>query len=891
MTARSLFRLAACGTLGAFLLLSAAPAHAQWSADPESNLALASRPAGQAQPKLAATPDGGFYVSWFGGGGDGFDVYLQRLDAAGVPQWAEGGIRVADRDFSSTQDYGLALGAGGEALLAFRYQDPSGVVRAAAARISPQGAPLWGAPGLVYASPAEGAVASPRIAPMPDGGAAVAWTSMSTGALVVQRLSASGERLWGEGVSLSTPTGTFFIADLHAHDDGSVIVSGSAQLSFSDRRLWAQKLSASGAPLWGDAPVQVFNGSDGALQLGNFPTFLPDGSGGAVFAWYQVGMGTASHVRVQRVLSSGALAFPQNGVDAVTGTARQRSAPAVTFDAATGDVYVVFPESEQVTSTERHYGVTAQRVDATGARRWGAAGRAVVPLAATPTAQVTATLAGNGPLFAWAFAPVAGPIRYEAARYDADGVAVWPAERLAFKTAPTHAARLQARASTEGFTAFAWTDGPTPEANASLRVQNVRLDGRLGQPIPPQASVEPDVLSITVSAGGTESAMLTLSNGAGPGADSLAFTAAVLQEGAEVVDFEDGENPYAFTFGIPAADHIPQSGGNPGRWFRNSALQTFAVRLYMPDVPGSPFVGDYAARGVREITVDAQTVSVGLGVQGRPFTLRFVRHNGEPTNPEAHDYVYLPGPLVPQPGEGWRSYTFPIPSDYDGTMPEGWGGGYYGDPENLPPGVTFGDVIRSVDEAELVWGHPAFFYLLQSFDVGVDNVRIAFDDPTPGPVTVSPDAGSVPAGEGQVLTVTASGLSPGTHAFTLQIETDDPETPVISVPVAVTVSGVSAEPEGGAPPALALLPNYPNPFVGATTLTFELPEPSRVALEVYDLTGRLAASLLDADLPSGAHRLRWDASGLAAGPYLVRLRSGDAARTLPVLLLPAGAGR
>lgn len=62
----------------------------------------------QVQPKMVATGDGGFYVSWFDSN-NGYSVYLQRLSAAGVEQWAHNGLLVAARNFTSTQDYGLAI--------------------------------------------------------------------------------------------------------------------------------------------------------------------------------------------------------------------------------------------------------------------------------------------------------------------------------------------------------------------------------------------------------------------------------------------------------------------------------------------------------------------------------------------------------------------------------------------------------------------------------------------------------------------------------------------------------------------------------------------------------------------------------------------------------------
>ena len=76
--------------------------HAQWSDDAALNTPLITAAGEQAQPKIARTADGGAYISWFDNRTGGYDVYLQRIDADGQPQWQADGILVADRSFSST---------------------------------------------------------------------------------------------------------------------------------------------------------------------------------------------------------------------------------------------------------------------------------------------------------------------------------------------------------------------------------------------------------------------------------------------------------------------------------------------------------------------------------------------------------------------------------------------------------------------------------------------------------------------------------------------------------------------------------------------------------------------------------------------------------------------
>jgi len=82
-------------------------------------------------------------------------------------------------------------------------------------------------------------------------------------------------------------------------------------------------------------------------------------------------------------------------------------------------------------------------------------------------------------------------------------------------------------------------------------------------------------------------------------------------------------------------------------------------------------------------------------------------------------------------------------------------------------------------------------------------------------------------------------------------------------------------------PAVADLPvevtlhqNYPNPFNPSTQITFEIPEASHVRLEVFDMSGRRVALLVDEGRPAGGHTVNFDASGLSSGIYMSRLQSG-----------------
>jgi len=92
-------------------------------------------------------------------------------------------------------------------------------------------------------------------------------------------------------------------------------------------------------------------------------------------------------------------------------------------------------------------------------------------------------------------------------------------------------------------------------------------------------------------------------------------------------------------------------------------------------------------------------------------------------------------------------------------------------------------------------------------------------------------------------------------------------------------------PGGAAPLAYALEQNYPNPFNPQTTIRFALPEAGMVTVRVYDLLGRLVATLVEGDRPAGWHEVLWDASGVASGVYVHRLEAGDFSQTHRMILL------
>ncbi len=96
---------------------------------------------------------------------------------------------------------------------------------------------------------------------------------------------------------------------------------------------------------------------------------------------------------------------------------------------------------------------------------------------------------------------------------------------------------------------------------------------------------------------------------------------------------------------------------------------------------------------------------------------------------------------------------------------------------------------------------------------------------------------------------------------------------------------VDVEKEDMLPKVYALNQNYPNPFNPTTIISFALPKASDVQLTVYNILGQKVAELINRKMAAGNHTINFNASNLASGMYIYRIKAGSFVSVKKMMLL------
>ncbi|HTP12842.1 MAG TPA: T9SS type A sorting domain-containing protein [Bacteroidota bacterium] len=315
------------------------------------------------EPQMVSDGAGGAFVSWDGP----FGVHVVRVNAAGTVLWrtsvvagwggsdtrlaadSAGGVIVA-----WTDDRGAILGTGD---LADIY----------AQRLNGSGAPQWHTNGTLVCN-ATNLQNYPHVVNDGSGGAIIAWEDFRNGSTYkgyAQRISAAGNRVWivssdSNGVALCKASGSQ--DEVYPAPDGS----GGGIFSWDDSRIssddiYAQRVGSTGQLQWDSSGVAICTNSTPQAN----PRIAADGGGGAYIIWDDNrNLALNQDIYAQRVNGAGQVQWTANGIAVCSASANQNT-PLIVQNGSSGFI-AIWDDYRNGGSNNTHPDYYAQRVNSTG---------------------------------------------------------------------------------------------------------------------------------------------------------------------------------------------------------------------------------------------------------------------------------------------------------------------------------------------------------------------------------------------------------------------------------------------------------------------------------------------------------------------------------------------
>ena len=268
----------------------------QWTAN---GVAMCTAAFDQAAPTIVSDGAGGAIVTWQDSRVGGvFDIYAQRANASGVVQWTANGVPLCVAAGDQGGATIVADASGGAIVTWFDYRGGANT-DIYAQRVNAAGVTQWAANGAVVCN-ATNSQYNPVIASDGAGGGIVTWYDFRAGNhdIYTQRITSAGVVLWSTGgVPLCTAAGNQLSPVTVADGSGGAIAVWQDIRGGVAYDIYAQRIAASGEIQW------TYDGVDLCTSVNNqnAPTIVSDGAGGAIVAWYDFRSGVAYDVYAQRV--------------------------------------------------------------------------------------------------------------------------------------------------------------------------------------------------------------------------------------------------------------------------------------------------------------------------------------------------------------------------------------------------------------------------------------------------------------------------------------------------------------------------------------------------------------------------------------------------------------
>lgn len=240
----------------------------------EGGVALCEKPS--YAPKITSDGSGGAIVVWSDHRNDTYDVYAQRINASGIPQWMANGAAICTAAGDQSDQAIVSDGTGGAIMAWNDFRNNIGIqgFDIYAQRINRAGAVNWAGDGVAVCTALEFQL-FPNLVSDGSEGAIITWQDLRAQThkdIYAQRLNESGLAMWAsDGLAVSTAAGNQLVPALVSDDNAGAIVT------------WQDGRNEAGDDIYAGHVNGIISGTDDPSESGSIFSVYPNPNAGNFF--------------------------------------------------------------------------------------------------------------------------------------------------------------------------------------------------------------------------------------------------------------------------------------------------------------------------------------------------------------------------------------------------------------------------------------------------------------------------------------------------------------------------------------------------------------------------------------------------------------------------------
>lgn len=270
---------------------------------------ICNQAAEQRGPKIIGDGSGGAFITWFDKRAGNYDIYSQRIAAAGAVVWTTNGVATCTMSTDQLTPDICVDGANGVIITWTDYRSSTDF-NIYAQRVGPSGAIVWVVDGVVLNNNVAYAQIDPKIVSDGLGGAIVSWTDYRTGTtadIYAQRVNSTGAVQWtATGVIICTASGDQIFSQLTSDGNNGAYITWEDHRNAGNSDIYAQRIASNAALNWAATGYAICTVSNDQLR----PSLVSNGNLGALVVWqdyrsgnnfdiYEVGFNTTGIIAIE----------------------------------------------------------------------------------------------------------------------------------------------------------------------------------------------------------------------------------------------------------------------------------------------------------------------------------------------------------------------------------------------------------------------------------------------------------------------------------------------------------------------------------------------------------------------------------------------------------------